>query len=408
MKKTVTALTLSLLLACGGDEPSEVDTEAGRIAERETSASTPVGDDPTREEMERERFDRSWKENESLQTRRRSTAPRRGEYADLASGLTFVARGQHDESLEQIDTSERGEHSISRLVVPLEGDVSGKSVLAAQVLLSHAGFSPGVIDGRWGKNTETAAWWFQDQYGLEPTGVVDEETFRKLVEVSGRITPLQRYNVTSGDLSKDLVEIPDDVYEQADLDCLCYESVAEVMAEKFHTTPEFLDQLNGVNFASLTAGDQIWVPNVNVAREFEVSNVVVSVGGRYLHGEDEEGNITFHAPVTVGSEYDPSPTEKLKVVAIAFDPTFHYQPKLFHEVPDTEEDVILPPGPNSPVGKVWMELDKDNYGIHGTSSPSTIGYASSHGCIRLTNWDATALAEAISSGTPVDFTDPRG
>jgi lipoprotein-anchoring transpeptidase ErfK/SrfK len=115
------------------------------------------------------------------------------------------------------------------------------------------------------------------------------------------------------------------------------------------------------------------------------------------------GVMDVHFPSTLRNQYDPSPTGSFSVTRVALDPDFHYNPKLYAEVPDGEEDALLPPGPNSPVGVVWIALSEPHYGIHGTPEPQTIGYASSHGCVRLTNWDARWLAEHVAEGTPVLF-----
>jgi lipoprotein-anchoring transpeptidase ErfK/SrfK len=131
--------------------------------------------------------------------------------------------------------------------------------------------------------------------------------------------------------------------------------------------------------------------------------VVISNRGSYLHALDAQGRVLYHAPSTLGSKYDPSPQERLTVTRVVFYPSFHYNPKLYADVPDSRADANLPPGPNSPVGIVWMALSKPHYGIHGTKAPATIGYADSHGCVRLTNWDARWLAEHTPSGTPVEF-----
>lgn len=165
----------------------------------------------------------------------------------------------------------------------------------------------------------------------------------------------------------------------------------------------------GTSLDSVSAGQTLLVPNVQQQEQLPSSpaKIVVSIAGNYLHALDQNGGIILHAPTTVGSDYDPSPTETLKVVAKAFDPTFHYQPTLFYEVDDTEPEAMLKAGPNSPVGKVWMALSKEHYGIHGTSDPSSIGYASSHGCIRLTNWNATRLGRSVEKGTSVEFVDAR-
>ncbi len=124
-----------------------------------------------------------------------------------------------------------------------------------------------------------------------------------------------------------------------------------------------------------------------------------------MHALDSAGKILYHFPSTLGSTFYPSPEGHLEVVRIVRDPWFHWQPKLLENVPDSKKPARLPPGPNSPVGRVWVALSKEHFGIHGTNEPSTIGYATSSGCIRLTNWDALFLAGLIDKGTPVEFRD---
>jgi lipoprotein-anchoring transpeptidase ErfK/SrfK len=165
-----------------------------------------------------------------------------------------------------------------------------------------------------------------------------------------------------------------------------------------------------VNFGTLQVGDTIQVPNVREplpSPQPDFARVVVSLSGNSFNAFDAQGRLLFHAPTTVGSKYDPSPNETVTVVKITPDPYFHYQPKLFHEVPDDEPEATLKPGPNSPVGVVWVALSKPHFGIHGTSDPESIGYASSHGCIRLTNWDAGEVSLRMREGVAVEFVDTR-
>jgi hypothetical protein len=334
------------------------------------------------------------------------------------------------------------------LPVPQEG--GGPTTLRVQILLDRARFSPGVIDGTWGKNTAKAVYWFQHANDLEPTGEVDRATWDALRRGPGQERPfLKQTPLTPEDLKGPFVPVPEDVYAQAELDCLCYASPLERIAERSHSTPDLIKQLNpGVDLENLAAGATLWVPDVpavippDLSRlaqgsgggaagsgnagqtqrtgpgarpggagpavprfAGEVRRLVISKRGFYLHALDGQGNILFHFPSTLGSDYDPSPGGEHKVTLVKRFPDFHYQPELFHEVPDTEEDAFLPPGPNSPVGLVWMQLSKPNYGIHGTAVPDTIGYTSSHGCIRLTNWDALFLADHVRPGMEVEFVD---
>jgi lipoprotein-anchoring transpeptidase ErfK/SrfK len=328
-------------------------------------------------------------------------------------------------------------------------------VLYVQVLLDRSPFSPGILDGKWGKNTRKAVYWLQRSAGMDATGEVDSLTFLRLVDLAGRPDRyIRTVRLTESDVAGPFVDIPEDIHAQAELECMCYRSAREKVAERYHAAPELLDQLNpGRALDSLATGDSLRVPNVpetelavrepgtsaprdttgrggpadtagtsrtargtadtagadpdsvELSPGGEVAEIVVSIDGFYVHALDADGRLLYHFPTTVGSRYQPSPTGEFSVASIAFNPWFHWQPALFDEVPDTEEDERIPPGPNSPVGIVWMALSKDNYGIHGTGEPATIGYASSHGCVRLTNWDARFLAERVSAGVPVVFRD---
>jgi len=237
--------------------------------------------------------------------------------------------------------------------------------------------------------------------------VVDKRTYQALMAAAAGAPLIGKYTVTADDVKGPFVQLPEKVYDQAKLECLCYSSAAEALAERFHTSQRMLAQLNpGVTMDSLAAGTQLSVPNVvaaPAASASPVTKLVISRKNFWTHGVDASGRVVWHAPSTLGAGYDPSPTGDFKITRIAQDPTFHYQPKLFAEVPDSRAEANLPAGPNSPVGVVWMALSKPHYGIHGTSSPETIGYANSHGCVRLTNWDARELSTAIRAGTAVEF-----
>ncbi|HVS14353.1 MAG TPA: L,D-transpeptidase [Thermoanaerobaculia bacterium] len=303
---------------------------------------------------------------------------------------------------------------------PVSKEDGGPTVLAVQQLLSRVGFSPGVVDGRWGKNTEKALYWLQDELGVEPTGTIDAALYERLRQSIEATSPVTTYRVTAGDVAGPYSTIPEDLQEQAKLDCLCYTSFAEGLADRFHTTPDLLGRLNPeTDLDRITAGTELLVPDVEplvAAVEggtdesmegrrvaSKIAALVVSKEGFYLHAVDDAGRVLYHFPTTVGAGYDASPSEELKVTAIAFRPTFHYQPELFADVSDDEPTAMLPAGPNSPVGVVWMQLSKEHFGIHGTAEPATIGYTTSHGCIRLTNWDAQFLAERLPTDVPVVF-----
>lgn len=283
----------------------------------------------------------------------------------------------------------------------------GPMVVRAQILLDRSRFSVGVIDGKANRNTALAIHWFQKTQNLPVTSALDSATYARLVAASGAVPAVVQMTVDAEMLKGPFIPIlPKNVYEQAKLRCLCYASVSEMLAERYHTTIEVMRKLNpGVGFAALKPGDRIWAPSVEpIAMVKRVARIQVSKTGNYVHAFASDGALVFHFPSTLGSRYDPSPKGKFRVTAIAWDPVFRYDPRLFSDVADTKPGAKLPPGPNSPVGKVWIALSKEHVGIHGTPNPETIGFASSHGCVRLTNWDATRLGRATSSGVPVEFT----
>lgn len=421
MNRAMLVALLVTAVACSRQEVAEkkdqsVESARNAVGEVQDAldVSAPTGAGPTREEIERERLNQEWRQQRSFQeaaARRRAAQAQANPATPLppAPDLAFVNDPKFDEKLKGVNPAAIAAMPIR---VPIKGDVNGPSVLKAQVLLDRANYSVGPIDGRWGKNSEIAVYWFQEQHGIEPTGDVDEATFRAIAAAAGSAPALTNYTVTADDTKGPFVTIPEGVYEQAKLDCMCYESIAEKIAERFHTTIETLDLLNPqVRLDDLRAGQTILAPHVRKpaaeSAPNDIARIAISIKGNYFHGHDASGNIVFHAPTTLGSKYDPSPTETLKVVRTAFNPQFKYQPKLFAEVPDDEPEADLQPGPNSPVGVVWMALSKPHYGIHGTRDPDSIGYASSHGCVRLTNWDAVDVARRTAEGTQVEFVDPR-
>jgi len=395
--------------ACSREEAKQKTQDVTqRVADKVQDAfdiSAPIGkpEPPdAAQQRERERFDAKWRELQSFRALKIAQMPL--QTAPEGPKVAFVTGKK--ETFQGLDA---GAINAAPVNVPITGDMKGPSVLRTQVLLDRAHFSVGVIDGRWGRNSAIAVWWWQRAHGLEPTGDVDQATFISLARAAENVPPVVSYTLTAGDVKGPFVVIPEDVYEQESLDCLCYESLREKLAERFHSAEDFLELLNpGVDFSQLGAGATINVPNIRPALPSDhrdVAKVVVSIAGNSLNGYDAAGSLIFHAPTTVGAGYDPSPDETLKVVRIVDQPHFHYNPKLYHEVSDDAPDAHLKPGPNSPVGVVWIALSKEHYGIHGTKDPDVIGYASSHGCVRLTNWDAGELQHRIGEGVEVAFVD---
>lgn len=409
---SIVAAILIIAIGCSKQEVKEVGQRAQdattRAVDRAADAvAVPLGerDDPAA--RERERLDEQWRQLESL--REAKAAAQLQAPPVPAVQIAFAPNGK--ESFKGLDANAINNAPV---VVPLKGDVAGPSVLKTQVYLDRAGFSVGALDGRWGRNTAIALFWFQKSRGVNAVdpGALDEQTYRTLAASAGNaLLAVTQRALTADDVKGPFVTIPEDVYDKAKLDCLCYESVKEKLAERFHTTQEFLDVLNpDADFSALNAGDTLWVPNVREALTQDrpdIARVVISIRGNTFNAFDAAGNLVFHSPTTLGSKYDPSPRETVEVKKITLDPWFHYQPTLFHEVPDSDPEAHLPAGPNSPVGVVWIALSKPHFGIHGTSDPESIGYASSHGCVRLTNWDAQDVAHRLKPGVVVEFVDTR-
>lgn len=398
-----------LAAACSKQEAKQTaQTTTQKVAEKIQDVfdvSTPIGKpDPAdiAQQRERARFDAKWRELQSFRAVKIAQLPL--QTAPEAPKVAFVTGKK--ETFKGLGVEAINSAPVN---VPISGDMKGPSVLRTQVLLDRAHFSVGVIDGRWGRNSAIAVWWWQVSHGIAPTGDVDQATFLSLAQAAGNAPPVVRYTLTPDDVEGPFVSIPEDVYEQESLKCMCYESLREKLAERFHSAEDFLEQLNpDVDFSQLGAGATINVPNVRppvASDQHDIEKIVVSIAGNSLNGYDAAGSLVFHAPTTVGAGYDPSPDETLKVVRIVDKPNFHYNPKLYHEVSDEAPDAHLKPGPNSPVGVVWIALSKAHYGIHGTKDPDAIGYASSHGCVRLTNWDAAELQHRIGEGIEVAFAD---
>ncbi|HEU0015814.1 MAG TPA: L,D-transpeptidase family protein [Longimicrobium sp.] len=338
--------------------------------------------------------------------------------ATRRTGVTPAAAVRADTSLGSAGPAPERWEAISALTVnapprlPVGRGHSGPSVLRVQVMLDRALFSTGMLDGRWGRNTQTAVTWFQAREGLRTTGAVDSITYARLALVAGAADPVREHVLTAEDVRGPFVAIPANIYEHARLNCSCYESLPEKLSEVFHATPEVLRRLNpGVDLARVAAGTRLNVPAVRAPEARapgEVRQLVVSGSGNYLQALDANGRILYHFAATLGSTIDPSPNGDFSVTSIHDNPWWRYQPKLLAHVADWKPDALIPPGPNSAVGRVWMSLSAPHYGIHGTKSPETIGYAESAGCVRLTNWDVMFLSRRVAPGTPVSFRDIRG
>ena len=269
-------------------------------------------------------------------------------------------------------------------------------MLRAQVLLDRAHFSPGEIDAAGGGNTRAAIAAYQRSRELEPSGELDDATWSALNADAAPV--LTTYTLTAADVAGPFQAMPDDMMEKAKRDALGYASIEEALGERFHASPQLLQRLNPDK--PFAAGSELVVPNVATAAPLpKPAKIVVdkSDSSVLLVGEGDEVLARF--PASTGSEHDPLPVGDWTIKAVARDPTFHYNPELFWDADPAHAKAKLAPGPNNPVGTVWIDLSKDHYGIHGTPEPSKVGKTESHGCIRMTNWSANLVAQLVAPGT---------
>lgn len=278
-----------------------------------------------------------------------------------------------------------------------------EDVAALQILLDRRGASPGVIDGRFGSNVDKAivAYRSINSDNLKST---DAEGIKKALAASGG-DPFISYTLTAADVAGSFVaSIPEDYGEKAKLEKLSYTSVTEMLAERFHMDEAYLKSLNpDANFSRV--GTIIRVANVGQPATRQVARIVADKGKKQVFAYDADNKLVVSYPATIGSTDTPSPSGTHLISRVVLDPDYTYNPNLNFKQGENDKILTIPPGPNGPVGSVWIALDKPTYGVHGTPEPSKIGKTESHGCVRLTNWDAQELAKLVKPGVPVEFVE---
>jgi lipoprotein-anchoring transpeptidase ErfK/SrfK len=308
----------------------------------------------------------------------------------LSAASTALAKTQLDAASVNNATYEEGGKAIR-----------GPLAIKLQILLDRAHASPGLIDGRHGKNVTNALRMFEERSNLAADGKLDSKVWALLLQDTKEV--LVRYELKAEDVEGPFVEtIPTDFAELAQMKRLSYTGPLELLSEKFHIHPDLLKALNPG--ARLVEGTQIFVPDVmgNAPTE-KVTRIEIDKKQSTVIGYASDGKLVVSYPATIGSGDNPSPEGTMKVKGIAENPKYSYRPDKNFQQGDNKEPLDLPPGPNSPVGSVWIDLSKETYGIHGTPDPEAIGKTASHGCVRLTNWDVEELAKLVKPGTQVSF-----
>jgi lipoprotein-anchoring transpeptidase ErfK/SrfK len=322
-------------------------------------------------------------------------------------GLVLVSIGQAETKSKQAPARPSIRYDLSAINNPrtqpqLDEGAEGSAVLRAQILLDRAHFSPGEIDGRMGANAVRAVEGFRSAHGLSSGSSIDADVWKALNMDSA--PAIVDYALTEADVKGPFVKVPSSMMLKARLKYLGYGSALEGVAEKFHASPAVLRRLNpGSKFNA--AGRKIHVPGIGPPLKARAARVVVSKAESTVKVLNDMGQVIAQYPCTSGSEHDPLPIGEWQVTGVLRNPKFHYNPDLFWDAKAQDSKAMIAAGPNNPVGRVWIDLSKEHYGIHGTPSPALIGHTESHGCIRLTNWSALELAGMVDKGTPVSLTE---
>jgi lipoprotein-anchoring transpeptidase ErfK/SrfK len=316
---------------------------------------------------------------------------------------------QSDQDMASLDPNDPNQPALEEQrpdpdpVITLNGKKSRFEITALQVFLDREGASPGVIDGKMGLNVSKAIIAYEKITGerLDPN---NSEDILTRLGLNGGL-PVMNYTITSADAAGPYVaQIPEDYSVKATLPAMSYTSVTEALGERFHMDEDYLKELNpGVDFTM--PGSVIKVINPGAVRKGNVARIIADKARKQVFAYDDSGALIAAYPASIGSNDTPSPSGIHLVDRVALDPNYTYNPKINFQQGQNTKILTIPPGPNGPVGTVWIALDKPTYGIHGTPDPSRIGKTQSHGCIRLTNWDATELAKMVKPGVTVEFID---
>ncbi len=278
-----------------------------------------------------------------------------------------------------------------------------EQTLMLQVELDRLGFSPGCIDGRWGSQTTEALRAWQRQQGVRESGVWDAAVSNTFGSVSNVLTA---YVVTTNDAS-DLLPPPKTWIEKSEAPAMAYATLREKLAEKFHAKEALLEQLNPkLAWPDPPAGSVVIVPGADSSQERmpKASRLEVNIDRKFIEAFDGQDRLIAHFPCSIAQKVEKRPRGETKIAVVAPHPNYTFDPELFANEPEAasiHSKLIIPPGPNNPVGVAWIGLELPGYGMHGTPKPEDIGHTESHGCFRLHNWNALRLLKIVTVGLPV-------
>ncbi|HEY2707496.1 MAG TPA: L,D-transpeptidase [Caulobacteraceae bacterium] len=274
-------------------------------------------------------------------------------------------------------------------------------LVRVEVLLDRAHFSPGVIDGKPGSNFQRAVSAYRAAHGL-PAGAADGALLQSL-KGADWAPVTQDYVITADDEKGPFLgTVPSGMEALSKLQRVGFATPLQALAEKFHMSEALLKSLNpNADFSKV--GTSLVVIQTGATPIQEIAKVEVDKAGNQVRAMDGAGKILAVFPATVGSTERPAPSGEWAVKSVTNDPTYTYDPSRLTFGDKSHGKLTIAPGPNNPVGEVWIALTAETYGIHGTPDPTLVGKTASHGCVRLTNWDAKALGKALTPGTPVVF-----
>ncbi len=371
-----------LLAACGAPTAQQAETSSSTLAQIQSPAPVVAISPFARAEMQR------------INTAGATITP-------LAEAPTVLAAAEIAPDPEP-EAQPAAEAAAAPVTVPSSARYNALMV-RTQVLLDRAHFSPGVIDGFNGQNVRRAVLAYQESRGLSRTGRVDTALMERLA-ADDPSEAIIAYTITAQDIAGPFVNVPEnDLEALSRLEHIGYETALEAIAEKFHMDVDFLRQLNpGADFSR--AGVQILVANAGGDLTAQIAAIEVDKPGRAVRAYDAAHRLIAFYPASIGSTEAPAPSGRFTIDSIAFDPTYNYDPARLPTLGRRNHGPLtIAAGPNGPVGSVWIDLSADTYGIHGTADPNRIGRSESHGCVRLTNWDATELGRAVQRGIAVTF-----